>query len=60
LYTVPKDDALKIKANDYERITWHLGAVFGVHEDMKSHKGATMTLGDGVIQAISVKQKVNS
>jgi hypothetical protein len=41
-------------------ITWHVDAAFAVHQDFKSHTGATMTLGKGAIQSSSTKQKVNS
>ena len=34
--------------------------VIAVHKDMKSHTGATMTLGSGTICSISTKQKVNT
>jgi hypothetical protein len=33
---------------------------FAIHKDMKSHTGATMTLGSGTICSISTKQKVNT
>jgi hypothetical protein len=46
--------------NNYGKITWHLDAAFGVHNDYKSHTGAVMTLGKGSFQSISTKQKVNS
>ena len=35
-------------------------ATFAIHKDMKSHTGATMTLGSGTICSISMKQKVNT
>lgn len=35
-------------------------AAFAVHHNMKSHTRATMTLGNGTIQAISSKQKLNT
>ena len=31
-----------------------------VHPDMKSHTGAIMTMGQGAIQSVSTKQKVNT
>ena len=55
-----KHDVLTLEANNYGKITWHLDAAFGVHNDYKSHTGAVMTLGKGCIQSISTKQKVNS
>jgi transcriptional antiterminator len=38
-----KDDILRIKANYYGRINWHLDAPFGVHENLRSHTGPLMT-----------------
>jgi hypothetical protein len=35
-------------------------AAFGVHPDMRSHTGATMTMGKGAIFLISCKQKMNA
>ena len=55
-----KKDVLTLEASNYGKITWHLDAAFGVHNDYKSHSGAVMTLGKGCIQSISTKQKVNS
>jgi hypothetical protein len=55
-----KDDVLILSADNSHTITWYVDAAFGVHHDMKSHTGAIMTLGEGAIQSISTKQKVNS
>ena len=55
-----KEDVLTLEASNYGKITWHLDAAFGVHNDYMSHTGAVMTLGKGCIQTISTKQKVNS
>ena len=55
-----EQDVLTLEANNYGKITWHLDAAFGVHNDYKSHTGAIMTLGKGCIQSISTKQKVNA
>jgi hypothetical protein len=41
-------------------IKWYLDASYTVPNDMKSQTGAIMTLGQGAIQAISSKQKVNT
>ena len=51
---------MTLQADDNGVINWHLDASFAVHADMKSHTGATMTLGKGAIQAVSTKQKVNT
>jgi hypothetical protein len=41
-------------------ITGHVDASFAVHNDKRSHTGATMTLGGGSIISVSTKQKVNT
>jgi hypothetical protein len=55
-----KDDVPCMSANDTGTIKWHVDAAFAIHKDMKSHTGATMTLGSGTIRLISAKQKVNT
>ena len=39
---------------------WHIDASFAVHNDMKSHTGATMTMGQGAAFNRSSKQKINT
>jgi hypothetical protein len=39
---------------------WYPDAAFAVHQDMKSHTGAVLTLGKGAMQVISAKQKLNT
>ena len=46
--------------DDTQTINWYIDAAFRVHNDMKSHTEACMTLGKGMICAFSNKQKVNS
>eukprot|EP00957_Ditylum_brightwellii_P096856 7376462-Ditylum_brightwellii.AAC.1 len=48
---------LTLEADDSQRLTWHIDASFAVHADMKSHTGATFTLGKGAISSDSTKQK---
>jgi hypothetical protein len=55
-----KDDVPCMSANDTGMIKWHVDATFAAHKEMKSHTGATMTLGSGTICSISTKQKVNT
>ena len=55
-----KDDIPVISCDDTNSIKWHIDAAFAIHKDMKSHTGATMTLGAGMITSISTKQKVNT
>ena len=49
-----------MSADDTQTIQWHVDAAFAVHQDYKSHTGATMTLGKGTICSVSTKQKVNT
>jgi len=39
---------------------WHVDASFAVHNDMKSHTGATMMMGQGAAYNQSSKQKINT
>ena len=55
-----KNEKLILEADDTQTITWYIDAAFGVHEDMRSHTGACMTLGKGMICTFLNKQKVNS
>jgi hypothetical protein len=55
-----KDDIATMSADDSNSIKWYVDASFAVHKDMRSHTGATMTLGSGVICSISTKQKINT
>ena len=41
-------------------IYWSVDASFAVHNDMKSHTGAVMTLGVGALLSSSTKQKLNT
>jgi hypothetical protein len=40
-------------------VKWYVDASFAVHPDFKSHTGAVMTLGNGAMQSIARKQKMN-
>jgi len=42
------------------KMQWHVDASFAVHNDMKSHTGATMTMGQGAAYSQSSKQKLNT
>ena len=55
-----QNDVMTMSADDTNSIKWHVDSVFAVHKDFKSHTGATMTLGAGVICSVSTKQKVNT
>jgi hypothetical protein len=54
------DDKLVLEADGTNRMRWHVDASFAVHPDMRSHTGATMTLGKGAITSISRKQSMNT
>ena len=51
---------LTLTADDLRVIKWYIDASFAVHPDFKSHTGAVMTMGDGAMQVMSRKQKLNS
>jgi hypothetical protein len=55
-----RDVVTAMKADDTQSIKWYVDAAFAVHEDYKSHTGATMTLGEGTLSSVSTKQKVMS
>jgi hypothetical protein len=53
-------DCLTLKADGTGDLKWYVDASFAVHPDMRSHTGATMTMGAGAITSISRKQGMNS
>jgi hypothetical protein len=55
-----ENDVLTLEADTSEIITWYVDASFAVHGDMRSHTGGVMSLGQGTIQSVSTKQKVNT
>ena len=55
-----KNDVMTLQFKDYGVITWYVDAAFAVYSVMKSHTGATMTLGKGSVSSYSLKQKVNA
>ena len=55
-----REKILRIRADDIHVVKWFVDAAFAVHPDFKSHTGAIMTMGDGAIQSISRKQKLNT
>ncbi|KAG7373398.1 reverse transcriptase RNA-dependent DNA polymerase [Nitzschia inconspicua] len=54
------EEVTRVEADDEARIYWWVDASFSVHRDMKSHTGAVMSLGKGVICSTSTKQKSNA
>ena len=55
-----KDMTLTLEADKTGDIRWWVDASFGVHPDLRSHTGATMTLGRGCPMSLSLKQKLNT
>ena len=55
-----RGDYLTLRADDLQIIKWYVDVSFAVHPDFKSHTGGMMTMGKGVIQSISKKQKLNT
>ena len=51
---------LTLKAEDLTVIKWWVDASYAVHDNMRSHTGATMTLGGGALYSKSSKQKLNT
>ena len=49
-----------LRVSDNNVIEWWINASFAVHDDMKSRTGMQMSLGDGTIYGVSVKQKINA
>ena len=50
--------SLTLHANNDGIIHWWVDASYAVHEDMKGHTGATLSLGKGTIYSGSWKQKL--
>ncbi|VEU38525.1 unnamed protein product [Pseudo-nitzschia multistriata] len=42
------------------QLKWYIDAAFAVHNDMKSHTGMMMTMGQGAVNSSSSKQKLNT
>jgi hypothetical protein len=55
-----QDDVASMSADNTQSIMWHVDAAFAVHNDFKSHTGATLTFGKGVVCSVCTKQKVNT
>ena len=49
-----------MSAENLRAIRWYVDVSFAVHPDFKSHTGAVMTMGQGGMQPMSRKQKLNS
>ena len=49
-----------LSSDDLKLIKWCVDASFAVRPDFKSHAGAIMNMGQGVMQSVSRKQKMNT
>ena len=58
--SVTKDLPLTLEADPDGIIQWWVDASYAVHPNMRSHTGATFTLGKGSPYSISTKQKINT
>ena len=55
-----KDMPLTLEGKNPILIKWFVDGSFATHPNMKSHTGATMTMGSGLVYSTSVKQKINT
>jgi hypothetical protein len=55
-----KDLPLTLEAENLHVVKWWIDGSFAVHPDMKSHTGATMTLGKGAVYSSSTRQTLNT
>ena len=51
---------LTLEADETNVVKWWVDGSYGVHPDMKSQTGATMSLGKGSVYSSSTKQKLNT
>jgi hypothetical protein len=42
------------------QLKWSVDASFAIHKDMRSHTGAVLSLGQGALMSMSLKQKMNT
>ena len=54
------DKILTLEGDAMHLVKWWVDGSFAVHHDMKSHTGATMSLGKGSVYSTSVRQKLNT
>ena len=52
--------SLTLEADNSNVLRWWVDGAFAVHNDMKSHTGAIMSMGSGAVVGISTKQKLNT
>ena len=51
---------LTLSADNLRVFKWYVDASFATHPDFKSHTGCAMTMGNGAMQIMTRKQKMNS
>ena len=51
---------LRFSMDDLRILKWYVDVAFAVHPDFKSHTGMVMTMGQGALQSMSRKQKLNT
>jgi Reverse transcriptase (RNA-dependent DNA polymerase) len=54
------DLSLVLEADNVTTIKWWVDGAFGVHPDLRSHTGGTMSLGKGSVYSTSIQQKLNT
>ena len=54
------DILLTLEINNSEILCWWVDASFAIHPDMKSHTGATISLGGGCPFSLSLRQCINT
>ena len=54
------DIPLTLEINDSGILYWWVDASFAIHPDMKSHTGATVSLGGGCPFSLSLRQWINT
>jgi hypothetical protein len=55
-----RNDKLVLSADDLRCLKWYVDASFTVHPDYKSNTGGMLTFGNGAVQTVSRKQKLNT
>jgi hypothetical protein len=51
---------LTLEADDTQVIKWWIDGSYATHHDMRSHTGASMSMGKGTSYTTSIKQKLNT
>jgi hypothetical protein len=51
---------LRVEAHRLDKNHWFIDGAFAVHPDMRSHTGAYMTFGKGMVNGASSAQKINT